>query len=86
MLFARKQGLAHSYFCENESLRHCLSYNWRQMATFLGCKVRFFERIRFLGGPFFLRPRVRFRARFSVDAFPFNENFVKLIHGKCVKI
>ena len=55
------------------------------MATFLGCEVRFFERVPFLSGPFFLRSRVRFRVRFLDDAFPFDENFIKVIHGKCVK-
>ena len=54
-LFARKRGLAHLYFLyENESLRHCLSYYFRRMTTFLVLEVRFFQGVRFLRGPFFV--------------------------------
>ena len=64
-LLARKQGLAHPYFLyENESLRHCLSYDLRRMATFVVLEVWFFQVVRFLGGPFFLRSRVWVRVRF----------------------
>ena len=49
-LFARERGLAHPNFLyENESLRHCLSYYLRRMATFLVLEVRFFGGVRFLG-------------------------------------
>ena len=53
-LFAQKRGLAHPYFLyENESLRHCLSYYLRRMATFLVLEVRLFQGILFLGVRFF---------------------------------
>ena len=42
-LFARKRGLAQLYFLyENESLRHCVSYDLRRMATFVVLEVWFF--------------------------------------------
>ena len=51
-LFARKRGLAHPYFLyENESLRHCLSYYLRRMATFLVLEVRFFQGVHSSSGP-----------------------------------
>ena len=64
-LFARKRGLAHPCFlCENESLRHCLSYYLRRMAMFLVVEVRFSQGFRFLEGQFFLRTRFRVWVRF----------------------
>ena len=60
MLFAQKQGLAHPYFLyEKESLQRCLSYDLIQMATLSFLEVQFFQRIGFLGGPIFIRSRVR---------------------------
>ena len=51
-LFALKRGLVHPYFLyENESLQHCLSYDMKQMATFLGLVVQLFERAPFFSGP-----------------------------------
>ena len=45
-LFARKQGLAHPYILFIiELLQHCLSYDLRQMATFLALEVRFYQRV-----------------------------------------
>ena len=68
-LFARERGLAHPNFLyENESLRHYLSYYLRRMATFLVLEVRFFGEVRFLGGSFFVRSRIRFQVRFRCDA------------------
>ena len=47
-LFARKRGLAHPYsLYGNKSLRHCLSYYLRRMATFLFLEVRIFQGVRF---------------------------------------
>ena len=43
---------------------HCLSYGLRRMATFVGLEVWFFQGVRFLGDPFFLRSRVRVRVWF----------------------
>ena len=44
MLFTGKQDLAHLYFLnENESLQHCLSWDMRDMATFLGPEGHFFQ-------------------------------------------
>ena len=41
-LLARKRGLAHVYFLdENESFQRCLSYDNREMAKLLSLKVRF---------------------------------------------
>ena len=51
-LFSRKLDLAHPNFLyENESLRHCLSYYLRRMATFLVLEVRIFGGVRFFSGP-----------------------------------
>ena len=51
-LFARKRGLAHPYFSyENESLRHCFSYDLRRMATFVVLEFWFFQGVRFFSGP-----------------------------------
>ena len=68
MLFSRKRGIAHSYFLhENESLQHSFSYELRQMAMFLVLEIRFFQRICFLDGQFFLRSRVQVQFRFLDD-------------------
>ena len=47
----------------------------RQIATILGLEVRFCERIRFLGGPSFLRSRVRVQSRFLDNALPVPQFF-----------
>ena len=47
-LFSWKRGLANPYFLyENESLRHCLLYYLRRMATFSVLEVQFFQDVRF---------------------------------------
>ena len=57
MLFAQKRGYGHPYFLyENQSLQHYLSYDMRQMETFLGLEVWYFERICFKGFRFFSGP------------------------------
>lgn len=54
ILFVQKRGLAHAYVLyENESLKHCLSYDLIPMATFLFLEVQFFQRIGFLGSLYF---------------------------------
>ena len=54
MLFSRKRGLAYLYFLhENDSLQHRLLHDLRQMTTFIVLEVRYFQRVRFLGSPFF---------------------------------
>ena len=68
-LFAQKRGVVLPCFLyELESFQQCLSYDLRQIATFSVFEVRFFERVRFLRNPFFLRYRVQVWARFLEDA------------------
>ena len=45
---------------EDESLLHCLLCDLKKMATFLVLEVRFFQTVRYIEGPFFLRLRVWF--------------------------
>lgn len=53
-LFAQKRDLAHPYVSyENKSLQHFLSYGLSQMTALLLLRVRFFQRVRFLGSPSF---------------------------------
>ena len=79
MLFARKQGLAQPYILyENESFRHCLSYDLRKM-TFLVLEVLFFQRVPFSGGLFFPTSRAQTRAQFLDDAIEIGDAEV----GRC---
>ena len=54
-LVTQKHGLMHSFFYKNELLKYYLSNYMIQIAMFLVLGVRFFQRIRFLLGPFYFR-------------------------------
>ena len=70
MFFAWERDLAHYYFLyENESLQHGLLYKLKQMTTLLVLEARFFQRVHFLSGPFFLKSRFWVRVWFLDDAY-----------------
>ena len=61
-LTARKHGIAHLYFLyQTESLPHCLSYDFKQMAR---SSVQFFQRVQFLRDPLFSSCKVHIWVRF----------------------
>ena len=62
---------------ENQSIRHCLSYDLKRMAMVLVLEVQVFQGVRFVEDPFFLSSRARVRVRF-LDGAQNDEQFQKL--------
>ena len=66
-LFAQKQRFVYPYFLhKNGSFQHYISYDLRQMATYIILAIRIFQRLCFLGVLCFLRSKER--ARFLDDS------------------